>query len=294
MAAIPVTEQPGKTQPLNPHRALSRPCRACTRLAKSSAETIRIISWKIPSLAIPLLTRPPVTPRAVRSRARHGTARDTRVRGRPTRATHCSRGADGPQQRRGCPQHLAAARPTPRRLRGRARTPRLMQPAPKPLASGQRLHPRRRNTARARGHRRSGAAPHRTCCARRPHGAGERRGLGAVRPRRGGEGRAARRAPLSPIPAWRLSPPACCRGAPGSSGGTWGAPCPPARESQNRRIVGFGRVLWRSSSPAPLSRQGHLEQVTQKPVQVSFECLHGEAACSCALPSTVYGNSSSY
>lgn len=262
MAAIPVTEQPGKTQPLNPHRALSRPCRACTRLAKSSAETIRIISWKIPSLAIPLLTRPPVTPRAVRSRARHGTARDTRVRGRPTRATHCSRGADGPQQRRGCPQHLVAARPTPRRLRGRARTPRLMQPAPKPLASGQRLHPRRRNTARARGHRRSGAAPHllRPPPPRRRRTAGSR-GRAASAGRGGAGSQASASVPdpgVAPEPSRLLS-----RG-PREQRGDVGGSLPASTgvtESQNRWVWKGTLEVIQSSPPvkAGSPRAGHTE-----------------------------------
>jgi len=40
--------------------------------------------------------------------------------------------------------------------------------------------------------------------------------------------------------------------------------------SQNHRMVGVGRDLW-GSSPTPLLKQGHLEQVAQDLVQVGFE-----------------------
>lgn len=43
--------------------------------------------------------------------------------------------------------------------------------------------------------------------------------------------------------------------------------------SQNHRILRIGRALWKSSSPIPLPKQGHLEQVTQECVQVGLECL---------------------
>jgi len=35
-------------------------------------------------------------------------------------------------------------------------------------------------------------------------------------------------------------------------------------ESQNHRMLGFGRDLCGSSSPTPLPKQGHLEQAAQK------------------------------
>jgi len=44
-------------------------------------------------------------------------------------------------------------------------------------------------------------------------------------------------------------------------------------KSQNHRMVGVGRVLWRPSSPTPLPRQGHLKQAAQDQVQVGFEYL---------------------
>lgn len=43
---------------------------------------------------------------------------------------------------------------------------------------------------------------------------------------------------------------------------------------QNQRIVEVGREPWRLSHPAPLFKQGHLEQVTQNCVQTS-EYLQG-------------------
>ena len=45
--------------------------------------------------------------------------------------------------------------------------------------------------------------------------------------------------------------------------------------SQNHRMVGVGRDLWRSSCPTPLLEQGHLEQGAQEHVQAGFECLQG-------------------
>jgi len=39
------------------------------------------------------------------------------------------------------------------------------------------------------------------------------------------------------------------------------------KEFQNRRMVGVGRDLWGSSSPTPLPKQMHLEQVTQYRIQ---------------------------
>jgi len=44
-------------------------------------------------------------------------------------------------------------------------------------------------------------------------------------------------------------------------------------EAQNNRMVGLERVLWRSSSPTPLPKQGHLEQAAQDPVQAGLEYL---------------------
>ena len=38
-------------------------------------------------------------------------------------------------------------------------------------------------------------------------------------------------------------------------------------------MVGVGRDLWRSSTPAPLLNQDHLEQVAQDHVQAGFEYL---------------------
>jgi len=45
------------------------------------------------------------------------------------------------------------------------------------------------------------------------------------------------------------------------------------RLPQNHRIAGVGRDLWESSSPLPLPRQGHLEQVAQDRIQAGFEYL---------------------
>jgi len=38
-------------------------------------------------------------------------------------------------------------------------------------------------------------------------------------------------------------------------------------------MFGVGRDLWGSSSPAPLQKQGHLEQAAQDLVQAGFEYL---------------------
>jgi len=43
--------------------------------------------------------------------------------------------------------------------------------------------------------------------------------------------------------------------------------------TQNLRMVGVARDLWRSSSPTTLLKQFHLEQVAQDLVQVGFEYL---------------------
>jgi len=43
--------------------------------------------------------------------------------------------------------------------------------------------------------------------------------------------------------------------------------------TQNHRVVGVGRDLWRSSSPTPLPKQGHLKQGAQDCVQVGFKYL---------------------
>jgi len=40
--------------------------------------------------------------------------------------------------------------------------------------------------------------------------------------------------------------------------------------AQNRGIVGVGGDLWGSSSPIPLPKQGHLEQVAQDLIQAGF------------------------
>jgi len=47
----------------------------------------------------------------------------------------------------------------------------------------------------------------------------------------------------------------------------------PTWPSQNHRIVGVGRDLWGSSSPAPLPKQGHLQQAAQDLVQAGLEYL---------------------
>jgi len=43
--------------------------------------------------------------------------------------------------------------------------------------------------------------------------------------------------------------------------------------SQNHRTVRAGRDLWRSSGPAPLPKQGHLEQAAQGLAQAGFAYL---------------------
>jgi len=40
-------------------------------------------------------------------------------------------------------------------------------------------------------------------------------------------------------------------------------------------MVEVGRDFWRSSCPAPLLKEGDLEQVAQRYVQMSFEYLQG-------------------
>uniref|UniRef100_A0A8B9PTS4 Tectonin beta-propeller repeat containing 2 n=1 Tax=Apteryx owenii TaxID=8824 RepID=A0A8B9PTS4_APTOW len=44
-------------------------------------------------------------------------------------------------------------------------------------------------------------------------------------------------------------------------------------QSQNHRIAEVGRDLWRSSSPTPLLKQGHLEHIVQDRIQACFEYL---------------------
>ncbi|PKU47740.1 hypothetical protein llap_1940 [Limosa lapponica baueri] len=44
--------------------------------------------------------------------------------------------------------------------------------------------------------------------------------------------------------------------------------------SEHHRMVEVGRDIWRSSSPTPLLKQGHPEQVTQDHVPSAFEYLH--------------------
>ena len=41
--------------------------------------------------------------------------------------------------------------------------------------------------------------------------------------------------------------------------------------SQNHRMVGVGRDLCGSSGPAPLPKQGHLQQAAQDLIQVDFK-----------------------
>lgn len=41
-------------------------------------------------------------------------------------------------------------------------------------------------------------------------------------------------------------------------------------------MVGVGRVLWRSSSPTALLKQGHLKQVAWDSVQAGFESLQSK------------------
>ena len=43
--------------------------------------------------------------------------------------------------------------------------------------------------------------------------------------------------------------------------------------SQNHRVVGVGRDLWKSSSPNPLPKQGHLQQAAQDHVEAGLEYL---------------------
>ena len=45
--------------------------------------------------------------------------------------------------------------------------------------------------------------------------------------------------------------------------------------SQNHGMAEVGRDLWRSSSPTPLPKQGHLERIAQDCVQMAFEYLQG-------------------
>ena len=47
----------------------------------------------------------------------------------------------------------------------------------------------------------------------------------------------------------------------------------PVFSSQNHRMVGVGRDLCGSSSPTPLSKQGHLQQAAQDLVQQGFEYI---------------------
>jgi len=42
---------------------------------------------------------------------------------------------------------------------------------------------------------------------------------------------------------------------------------------ENHRMVGFGRDLWKSSSPTPMLKQVHLEQTAQDCIQVGLEYL---------------------
>jgi len=44
---------------------------------------------------------------------------------------------------------------------------------------------------------------------------------------------------------------------------------------QNHTTVKVGRELWRSSSPTPLLKQGHLQPVSQDHDQTAFEYLQG-------------------
>ena len=43
--------------------------------------------------------------------------------------------------------------------------------------------------------------------------------------------------------------------------------------SQNHRMFGVGRDLWRSPSPTPLPKQSHLQQAAQDLVQAGLEYL---------------------
>jgi len=47
----------------------------------------------------------------------------------------------------------------------------------------------------------------------------------------------------------------------------------------SRHQAGIGRDLWRSSSPAPCSKQGHLEQIAQGCGQSEFAYLQGWRLC---------------
>ena len=44
-------------------------------------------------------------------------------------------------------------------------------------------------------------------------------------------------------------------------------------ESQNHRRVRVGSDLWRTCSPTPLLKQGHLENVAEDLIQAGFEHL---------------------
>ena len=63
-------------------------------------------------------------------------------------------------------------------------------------------------------------------------------------------------------------------------------PCqgPGVTESQNHRIVGFGRDLCGSSSPTLLLKQGHLQQAAQDLVQAGLEYLQRRRRASVPLP----------
>jgi len=52
-------------------------------------------------------------------------------------------------------------------------------------------------------------------------------------------------------------------------------------EQQTHQVVEIGRDLWRSSGPACLLRQSHLEPVAHDHVQMAFEYLQGWRLRSC-------------
>ncbi|KAM6343523.1 zinc transporter 7 isoform 5-T9 [Alca torda] len=155
----------------------------------------------------------------------------------------------------------------------------------------------------------STSRPSSTCSGRCRAGSGERpeagrdgRSGGRGRPPAEGLGKAdagggwaARRAgpafrrclpPCDPLcapcagPSWRTRPPATSFSSSASISPSPSWSCSTAsgvtaniKVSQNHRMVGIGKDLWRSCSPNPLPEQGHLEQAAQERIQRGFEYL---------------------
>ncbi|KAM6343520.1 zinc transporter 7 isoform 2-T5 [Alca torda] len=81
-------------------------------------------------------------------------------------------------------------------------------------------------------------------------------------------------------PSWRTRPPATSFSSSASISPSPSWSCSTAsgvtaniKVSQNHRMVGIGKDLWRSCSPNPLPEQGHLEQAAQERIQRGFEYL---------------------